>query len=265
MNNYDLIVSYPDFFVSEYREGSLWLKFSGNFFHNVLSFDRMDFLHDYFKMLAENNDIKTVVIQSGFSESGSDEYLRFFLFDCPERELGHFGFSNTMNRYDLHRFCNIVDQTILDILSMDKLFIHICSGDVLSLFMNISLFCDYRIISAETVFHNIYHEIGMLPKGGSCFMLSQAIGAGRAKKMLLRHRITAQEAYENSIVEDVVSPGQLEERAMEMARRFNDLPEQSLFGVKRLANFQFRDIKTYLEYETGQILKIGQDKNFSDQ
>ena len=96
-------------------------------------------------------------------------------------------------------------------------------------------------------------------------MLSQAIGAGRAKKLLLRHRITAQEAYKNSIVEDVVSLEQLEDRAMEMVRRFNDLPEQSLFGVKRLVNFHFRDIKTYLEYETGQILKIGQDKNFSNQ
>ena len=36
MNKEDLIVSYPEFFISEIREDTLWVKFSGNFFHNPL-------------------------------------------------------------------------------------------------------------------------------------------------------------------------------------------------------------------------------------
>ncbi len=265
MNNSDLIVSYPGFFVSEFRQDSLWLKFSGNFFHNILSFDRMDFLHDYFTALAEEAQIKTVVIHSGFSESDTDEYMRFFLFDCPERDLGHFGFSNTMSRYELHRFCNIVDQTILDILAADKMFIHICAGDVLSLFMNISLFCDWRIITDDTVFHNIYHEIGMLPKGGSPFMFSRAMGPAKAKELLLQPRITARQAKETGIVEDVVPRQDLDARVMETVQRFNGVPDPTLLGIKRLVNFDIRDIKAYLEFETGQILKIGQEQDFSDQ
>ena len=124
MTNSDLIISYPGFFVSEFREDALWLKFSGNFFHNCLSFDHRDFLHDFFERLAENREIKAVVIHSAFHESGIDEYMRFFLFECPEDDLGHFGFSNTMDRYDLHRFCNVIDQTILDIANLNKMVIH---------------------------------------------------------------------------------------------------------------------------------------------
>lgn len=265
MNNSDLIVSYPGFFVSEFREDALWLKFSGNFFHNTISFDRMDFLHDYFAALAEEYEIKTVVIHSGFSESGSDEYLKFFLFECPERDLGHFGFSNTMNRYELHRYCNVIDQTILDILTMDKMFIHICTGEVLSLFMNIALACDYRIITSDTVFHNVYHEIGMLPKGGAPFILGRTVSPGKAKELLLQDRISARQALDNHIVEDMVAPDALDTRVLEMIHQYNALPAQTLFGVKRLVNFKFDELKTYLEYETEQILKIGQDKNFSNQ
>jgi enoyl-CoA hydratase/carnithine racemase len=264
MNHNDLIVSYPGFFVSEFREESLWLKFSGNFFHNFQSFDRTDFLHTYFETLSKARDIKTVVIYSAFSESGSDEYLRFFLFECPEQELGHFGFSNTMNRYELHRFCNMIDQTVLDIAAMNKMFIHICTGDVLSLFMNIGLSCDHRIVSTDTVFHNIYQEIGMLPKGGAPFILGRDLGTGRAKELLLKPQIPAREAYENHIVDDVVPPDQLEDRAMAMARRFNALPDQTLFGVKRLVNYSLRELSEYLAFETDQVVKIGQRKDFGN-
>lgn len=262
MNNSDLIVSYPGFFVSEFHEDTLWLKFSGNFFHNLQSFDKTDFLQEYFEDLAKVKEIRTVVFHSAFSETGNDEYLHFFLFECPEREIGHFNFSNTMNRYELHRFCNMVDQTVLAIQAMDKMFIHICTGDVISLFMNISLSCDYRIISTKTQFYNIYQEIGMLPKGGAPFILSRNVGVARARKLLLSSRITTEEALENGITDDVVPPGQLEERAMEVARQFNAIPEQTLRGVKRLTNFQYHEMKKYLEYETEQILKIGQKKDF---
>ena len=265
MTNSDLIVSYPGFFVSEFREEALWVKFSGNFFHNFLSFDNRDFLHDFFERLAANREINTVVIHSAFHESGSDEYMRFFLFECQERDLGHFGFSNTMDRYDLHRYCNLIDRTVLDIFNMNKMVIHICGGDVLSLFMNISLACDYRIVAADTVFHNIFHEIGMLPKGGGPFFLSRAIGASRAKSLLMQQRITAEEALANNIADLVVPPEEMETAAMDLVRRFSQIPAPTLGGLKRLANYALRELENYLEYETREIIKIGHREDFNDQ
>lgn len=266
MQNNELIVSYPGFFVSEFREDCLWLQFSGNFFHNFLIFDHRDFLNDFFNRVAADKDIRTIVFHSAFHESGSDEYLRFFLVECPERDLGHFGFSNTMDRYELHRYCNFIDQTLLDIVTMDKTVIHICGGDVLSLFMNISLACDYRIISSNTVFHNLFQEIGMLPKGGAPFFLGKINGPSRAKELLLlNQRITAREALENGIADRVVAPEELETTAMEIARQFSQLPPQTLFGVKRLANYCLEELKDYLAYETEQIVRLGHRKQFSDQ
>ena len=32
------------------------------------------------------------------------------------------------DRYDLRRLCNFIDQTILEIVALDKLVVHICAG-----------------------------------------------------------------------------------------------------------------------------------------
>jgi enoyl-CoA hydratase/carnithine racemase len=263
-NKYE--VNYPDFMVAELKEDSLWIKFSGNFFHNFISFDNRDFLHDYLTEVSKDINIKTIVIESSYSESGSDEYLRFFLMECPNINPDHFGFTNTMDKYELHRFCNIIDQTILDIVNMDAFVIHVCSGDVLSLFMNISLACDYKIISSDTVFHNIYQEIGMLPKGGAPFFLSNLIGWSKAKELLLmKPLISAKEAFENKIADKVIPLKDLEKAIVEISQQFKNINKKTLSGTKKLTNYSLNDLKAYLKFETEEIVKIGQQENFGDQ
>lgn len=266
MQNNDLILSYPEFFTSDYRDGTLMLRLSGNFFHNFIRFDNRDFLQSYFETVAEETDIKTVIIHSAFSKSGMDEYLRFFLFECPKRDLGHLGLSNTMDRYELHRFCNIIDQTILNIASLDKIVIHLCSGGVLSLFMNLSMACDYRIIGSDTIFYNIFQEIGMLPKGGGPFFLGRALGQNAAKRLLLlQEQITAEEAITNGIADAVVAPDQLEAAGVAIAKRFERVPQPALIGTKRLVNYPLDDLKDYLGEETRQIIQAAHQENFDDQ
>ncbi len=263
MKTSNLLESYPDFFVSEIREDTLWLKFSGNFFHNIIDFGRTGFLSDYFGRISNDPDIKSLVIHSSYHESGSDEYMHFFLFECPER---HAGFSNSMSRYELHRFCNIIDRLILDIVRMDKMIINICRGNVLSLFLNISFACDYRIFSSDTVFYNVFQEIGMLPKGGSSFFLNRMIGASKAKELLLlSEKITAEQAHQYGIANQLVSPEKLEDEAMQVAQRFSQVPQRTLAGVKRLTNYSIGELKEYLEFETKNITIIGNNVRFDDQ
>jgi len=266
MKSSDLIETYPGFFVSELREDTLWLKFSGNFFHNVTTFGWRDFMAKYFKRVSAADDVRAVVIHSAYSESGSDEYLRFFLLECCEREIGHFGFSNVMDRYELQRFCNVIDQTILSIARLDKLVIHICRGDVLSLFLNVALASDYRIVTTDTVFHHIFQEIGMLPKGGTTFFLNNMVGASKTRELLLlNRRITAAQALRWGIVDQVVAPQELEMAAVAVARSFGEVPARTFTGIKRLVNYSIRELEDYLAFETAEVTKIGKTSGFADQ
>jgi len=106
----------------------------------------------------------------------------------------------------------------------------------------------------------------MLPKGGAPFFLSKINRPNRAKALLLlKQRITAAEALENRIADRVVPPADLEMAALETARKFGQIPDQTLIGIKRLTNYTFKELKDYLEYETQQIVRLGHRRQFSDQ
>jgi len=62
MNNSDLIETYAGFFASELSEDTLWLKFSGNFFHNIISFDQQNFISDHFERISPARETRSIVL-----------------------------------------------------------------------------------------------------------------------------------------------------------------------------------------------------------
>lgn len=54
---------------------------------------------------------------------------------------------------------NVVDQFILRLVDLNKVVVHADRGENILLFLNISLCCDYRIVSNTTGF-----KIGLLEK-----------------------------------------------------------------------------------------------------
>lgn len=261
MADLDLIEYYPDFFVSEVHGETLWLKFSGNFFHNVINFDKRDFLSDYFGRIRRSREIKTVIFHTAYSDSGVDEYLRFFLMSSRQSRKAH-QFS-TMDSLELHRFCNTIDRTILDIVELNKFTMHICQGATLNLFLNISLACDYGIIGEKTTFYNTFREIGILPKGGGAFFLTKMLGRWKANELLLlQEHISAEQAGHYGLVNRITTDGMLEKVALEVAGEFNALHPRTLAGVKKLTNYPVEELKQYLAFETAELLKIGVDMQF---
>lgn len=94
----------------------------------------------------------------------------------------------------LERMYNAISQFILKLVSLNKMVVHADSGNVILLFMNIGLACDYRIVADDTVFENPNFELGVVPKGGSTFFLSKLLGANTAAKILLDYLLLMFEA-----------------------------------------------------------------------
>ena len=117
----------------------------------------------------------------------------------------------------------------------------------------------------ETIFHNLHQEISMLPKGGAAYFLSKTIGEAKAKQYLLQRYISASEVLVANIANEAVDSKDLQNRAMEMANYHNTLPPDTLMGMKKLANYNQRDLENYLQYETELIVKLGQKKGFGEE
>jgi enoyl-CoA hydratase/carnithine racemase len=229
------------------------LSFKENLLNHGTHLDSRDLLLDYLEFLSKSDAVKVVLIMGSPRKIGREEYTKFF---CQLLEPG-------FSQRDIERLCHAVNQLVLKIVGFDKMVIHADSGRVISLYMNISLACDYRIIGDNSVFQNPYFDLGLVPKGGGAFFLSRMLGSGKASEILLSGEdITAEEARRLGIVNEVVPSDELNEAALKVAQGFARKPVHSMIGIKRLLNCCTMDLQSCLECENEMLFRIINDHDF---
>jgi 2-(1,2-epoxy-1,2-dihydrophenyl)acetyl-CoA isomerase len=234
-------------FTANNHENVAIIHFKDHMLFHATRFSDRDSVLDYLDRISEDESIKVVLLISSLKKRDQRDYFDFY--------------SQILKmKYDFdpfYRLCNVINQFILKIVGLDKFVIHVSSGDVISLFFNVSLACDYRIIADNTIFHNPYLDLGLLPKGGGPFFLSRMLDSWKAYEvLLLRHQITAQEALELGLVDTVAPVTELEQRAIEVAEGFKKIPLSTISGIKRLKNYSMHDLESYLELENEELRKI---------
>jgi len=223
------------------------LRLKENLLFHIQDLKVRDSLLSYFDEVSEDASVKVMIIIPFHENECRMKYMEFYKHIIEKK----------YDQNTIYRLYNVINQIILKITSLNKMVIHAISGQVMCLFMNLSLACDYRIAAESTIFQNCYLDLGLLPKGGSAYFLSRRLGLGKAYEiLLLREEITAEEACEWGLINKVVPDDRLEESALALARRFAQRPARTIEGLKRLLHFSRRDLKDYLEFENQELLKI---------
>jgi enoyl-CoA hydratase len=92
------------------------------------------------------------------------------------------------------------------------------SGYALGGGCELALGCDYRIASEKAIFGQPEILLGIIPGGGGTQRLARLVGPSKAKEMCLTGRqVAAQEALRIGLVDEVVAPDALHDRAIELA------------------------------------------------
>lgn len=243
-----------EFFSAKRFEDVIVLRLKENLLLQATDLGARDTVLNYLDLISETLSIKVVLIISDSMKKGCDEYFDFF-----NRALKHW------DLMDVHRIHNVFTQIILKIVELKKIVVHANRGCVISLFLNLSLACDYRIVADDTVFQNPFLKLGLVPMGGGAFFLSRMIGAGKAYRILLSgNDITAHEAMTLGVVDEVVDSEKLEAAALAAARRFAQNPARSLAGVKRLINYSMKDLREFMEIEHQELMKIVESHDYMD-
>lgn len=236
-----------DFYLLKRYDDVAMLKLGKNFLSKLIDLAIENPLPYVFEHIEENDAIKALVIMNCPEKIGREKYINFF------RQV----IANEPERNSIHRLCNIFDQLILKIVGLNKLVIHTDCGEVIPLFLNMSLACDYRIVATHTIFQKPYFELGMLPKGGGAFFLCKMLGNSKTRQLLeSEEEINAIEALELGIVDQVVPYKDLEKTAIQLALRLSNRSIRSLAGIKRLINYSLKDLKEYLSFENQEIVRI---------
>lgn len=216
------------------------LRFNRDFLLRTRNLENRDRVLDYIDHIGQSRTINVLIVAGSPESKGREEFIDFFK---KARAEG-------VDLISIHRMYNVINQLIIKIARLDKFVIYINSGYVLMSYLNMGLACDYRILADNAVIQNPCWELGMAPKGGGGYFLPRMLGRRKAYEIMSSTRdISAKEALEAGLVDETFSLHSLEENSMKLAREYADKPPHFLSGIKKMINFNFKDLSEYMEYE----------------
>jgi 2-(1,2-epoxy-1,2-dihydrophenyl)acetyl-CoA isomerase len=122
----------------------------------------------------------------------------------------------------------------LAVRNLDKITIAAINGVAIQSGFSLALCCDFRIASSTARMGSGTLRFGLLPDEGGHYLLLQRLGLARALEFLFRNEIVeADDAKRLGLVQDVVSPGDLQGAAMELSRELAAGPQVAMRLLKR--------------------------------
>jgi 2-(1,2-epoxy-1,2-dihydrophenyl)acetyl-CoA isomerase len=153
---------------------------------------------------------------------------------------------------------------ILAIRQMPKPVVAAVNGAAAGIGCSFALACDLVIAAESAYFLLAFVNIGLVPDGGSSFLIPERVGFARAAEMaMLGERIPAAKALEWGLINRAVSDATLSEDAAALADRLAQGPTRSYAGTKRQLNaWQFSRIEAQLELEAAVQQEMAQSGDF---
>lgn len=122
---------------------------------------------------------------------------------------------------------------------------------------------DLAIAADSAVFVSAYTSAGLSPDGGSTFFLPRLVGMRRASELMLQNRrLSAAEALEWGLVNEVVGEERVGDRAAELASELATGPTLAFGAVKRLLQASVgSSLETQMELEARAISASAQTED----
>jgi 2-(1,2-epoxy-1,2-dihydrophenyl)acetyl-CoA isomerase len=141
---------------------------------------------------------------------------------------------------------------VLGIRALDKPVIAAINGMTAGVAVCFALASDIRIASEEACFNIGFVKRGLVPDMGATYLLPRLVGNGHAAEfMLTGDTMGASEAERIGLVNRVVPPGDLMEKAGEVADKIVANPPLAIKGIKK-AMYQglaTQDLSGHMEFE----------------
>jgi 2-(1,2-epoxy-1,2-dihydrophenyl)acetyl-CoA isomerase len=144
-------------------------------------------------------------------------------------------------------------------------FVTAVNGAAAGVGMSIALMGDIVVAARSAYFLQAFTRIGLVPDGGSTWILPRMIGLARAKELsLLAERLPAEKALEWGLINRVAGDNELMEEALKVANQLADGPAS--LAITRSLYWQ-SPLKTYeeqLDLERAAQEKAGKTQDFME-
>ncbi|MEE2663098.1 MAG: enoyl-CoA hydratase/isomerase family protein [Myxococcota bacterium] len=186
---------------------------------------------------AQFDDAVRVVVFTGQGRAfcAGDDLRAYASHDGgPERQMPaiHPGHDTAIGTYTgLRGISQSLNRAVRE---LDKLTIAAINGTAIQTGFSLALSCDFRIAAAGARMGSATLRFGLMPDEGGHHLLVQHLGLARALEFVMRKRIvTADEARELGLVNEVVPPDDLLPRALDLAAELAEGPQVAMRLLKR--------------------------------
>lgn len=103
--------------------------------------------------------------------------------------------------------------------------------------LSLAMACDMIVAGQGAQFTLAYVKAGLVPDGGATYALTQALPRATVARMaMLGARLDAERMYQLGAITDLVEPGEVLNKARELAEAIGNGPEQAIADIKTLLN-----------------------------
>jgi 2-(1,2-epoxy-1,2-dihydrophenyl)acetyl-CoA isomerase len=160
-----------------------------------------------------------------------------------------------MQRQDAEEFARILGagrRVITAIREMTKPVIASINGPASGAGCNLAFACDLRIASTTATFSQSFAKVGLHPDWGGTYFLPRLVTPNKACEMFfLGESIDAAEAARLGIVNQLVTPEELESVTLQLAERLRAAPPIALAAAKHAVYLsEAAQLEEMLRYET---------------
>lgn len=198
-------------------------------------------------------------LAEALEHAGSDRSVRVVIVTGAGRAFcagGDVAFmAELMDRRDAEEFSRILGagrRVITAIRQMTKPVIASINGAASGAGCNLAFACDLRIASNNATFSQSFAKVGLHPDWGGTYFLPRLVTSNKACEMFfLGESIDAAEAARLGIVNQVVTPEELENATLQLAERLRAAPPIAIAAAKHAVYMsEAAELEEMLRYET---------------
>lgn len=116
--------------------------------------------------------------------------------------------------------------------------------------LSLAAACDHVVTSSSARYASAFVKMGLLPDTGLYWSLSQRVGGGLARELMLSAReFNGAEAGESGFANEVVEPGEALSAALKVAQRYAELPSVATAHLKAALASGIRTLDDAIETE----------------
>ena len=230
-----------DVFACKQKDNVAIITFKRNVIELLTNNEVRHTFYATFTQIEDSHEIKGVIITNS-SESSSDTNLTGFITHTIENlEYGE-------QNVTIQRFKNTLEQLAHFFNNMTKPTVAALNGNIGEALFAVSLACDFRYATANTIFHIQTVKLGLPTTGVLAFYLVNSIGRTRSIDILLtKTSLSASELHALGLLTGVAADEELMGCCVEKLNDVSHYPDYSISAVKRILRPDTKEISNFLD------------------